>query len=141
MDQYSEQVVLLREKAELFKKSNYAVDGIVKSFEDAANTIEKLTEELQSYKEKQKQGKIIELPCEVGQPVYWVENGYVYTFESPEGLDIRISDDNIPRVRVGFTYFAPEAFGKVVFTSLSEAEEAAEKERERAKEIGPELEL
>ena len=40
----------LRNKAELFKNSGFAVDGIVKSFEDSANAIETLSEEIQQYR-------------------------------------------------------------------------------------------
>lgn len=40
----------LRNKAELFKNSGFAVDGIVKSFEDSANAIEMLSEEIQQYR-------------------------------------------------------------------------------------------
>jgi formamidopyrimidine-DNA glycosylase len=45
-----EVVKKLRNKAELFKNSGFAVDGIVKSFEDSANAIETLSEEIQQYR-------------------------------------------------------------------------------------------
>lgn len=38
----SEQVKELRDKADVFEKSGYAVDGIVKAFREAADTIESL---------------------------------------------------------------------------------------------------
>ena len=41
----------LRNKAELFKNCGFAVDGIVKSFEDSANAIEMLSEEIQQCRE------------------------------------------------------------------------------------------
>lgn len=47
---YRKTVEHLREKAEIFKKSNYAVDGVVKCFEESADTIERLAEELDKYK-------------------------------------------------------------------------------------------
>ena len=46
-----EVVKKLRNKAELFKNSGFAVDGIVKSFEDSANAIEMLSEEIQQCRE------------------------------------------------------------------------------------------
>lgn len=45
-----EVVKKLRNKAELFKNRGFAVDGIVKSFEDSANAIETLSEEIQQYR-------------------------------------------------------------------------------------------
>ena len=42
----SEQVKRLREKAKLFSESGFAVDGIVKDYNDAADTIEELSEKL-----------------------------------------------------------------------------------------------
>lgn len=45
-----ELVKKLRNKAELFKNSGFAVDGIVKSFEDSANAIETLSEAIQQYR-------------------------------------------------------------------------------------------
>lgn len=46
MSMITEQIKRLREKAELFKKSGFAVDGIVFEFEEAANTIEELSAKL-----------------------------------------------------------------------------------------------
>ena len=40
----------LRNKAKVFKDSGCAVDGIVQAFENSANTIEELFEEIQQYK-------------------------------------------------------------------------------------------
>lgn len=42
----SEQVKELRNKADIFEKSGCAVDGIVKTFREAADTIEALSENL-----------------------------------------------------------------------------------------------
>lgn len=42
----SEQVKELRYKADIFEKSGYAVDGIVKAFREAADTIESLSAKL-----------------------------------------------------------------------------------------------
>lgn len=43
----SEQVKELRDKANVFERSGCAVDGIVKAFREAADTIESLSEKLQ----------------------------------------------------------------------------------------------
>ncbi len=40
----------LRNKAKIFKDSGCAVDGIVQAFENSANTIEELFEEIQQYR-------------------------------------------------------------------------------------------
>lgn len=48
MSMISEQIKRLREKAELFKKSGFAVDGIIFEFEEAANTIEELSAKLRN---------------------------------------------------------------------------------------------
>ena len=44
----SEQVKELRDKADIFEKSGCAVDGIVRVFSEAANTIESLSAKLQA---------------------------------------------------------------------------------------------
>lgn len=49
-NEVKEVVKKLRNKAELFKNSGFAVDGIVKSFEDSANFIEMLSKEIQQYR-------------------------------------------------------------------------------------------
>lgn len=46
MSMILEQIKRLRQKAELFRKSGYSTDGIVKEFEDAADTIEELSAKL-----------------------------------------------------------------------------------------------
>lgn len=46
MSMISEQVKRLREKAKLFSESDFAVDGIVKDYNDAADTIEELSKKL-----------------------------------------------------------------------------------------------
>lgn len=46
MTAISEQVKELRHKADVFEKSGWAVDGITKSFRDAADTIEALSVKL-----------------------------------------------------------------------------------------------
>ncbi len=46
MSMILEQIKRLRQKAELFRKSGCATDGIVKEFEDAADTIEELSKKL-----------------------------------------------------------------------------------------------
>lgn len=46
MSMISEQVKRLREKAKLFSESDFAVDGIVKDYNDAADIIEELSKKL-----------------------------------------------------------------------------------------------
>ena len=69
---YRKTVEHLRRTADTFIKSGYAVDGIAKCFEESADTIEQLVEELKQFKDKQEQGLLIELPCKVGDTVYFI---------------------------------------------------------------------
>lgn len=48
MSMITEQIKRLREKAEIFKESGCAVDGIVWEFHEAADTIEELSTKLQA---------------------------------------------------------------------------------------------
>ena len=76
MSRYKKIVENLRSKAEIFKKSNYAVDGVVKCFEESADTIEPLAEELKQFKDKEEQGLLIELKVPLGTRIWYLEEDY-----------------------------------------------------------------
>ena len=69
-----EQVKELRYKADIFEKSGCAVDGIVKAFREAADTIEFLSAKLADMEQSRKDYSEEWIPCkrrmpEVGRPV------------------------------------------------------------------------
>lgn len=128
---YRKTVEHLRRTADTFIKSGYAVDGIAKCFEESADTIEQLTEELKQYKDKQEQGLLIELPCKVGDTVYQIGKGHYeigtditeYTVTaitiSQKDITISVKDKN----QLGFPVSAIY-LGKRLYLTRSEAEEA-----------------
>ena len=133
---YRKTVEHLRRTAETFEKSGYGVDGITKCFKESADTIEQLAEELKQYKDKEEQGLLIELPCKVGDTVYFPiydyhdsaiietirneENGVFFDWVQYEvGVDCTEVWDN--------GTFTLEMVGKSVFLTRSEAEEALAK--------------
>ena len=69
---YRKTVEHLRRTADTFIKSGYAVDGIAKCFEESADTIEQLVEELKQFKDKQEQGLLIELKVPLGTPIWYL---------------------------------------------------------------------
>lgn len=142
MSRYKKIVEHLRSKAEIFKKSNYAVDGVVKCFEESADTIEQLAEELKQYKDKEEQGLLIELPCKVGSKVYLIcarrtkctEHGLEFDDYFCEGCECLECDSKREyyihendSVSLEWIVRYLKDFGVRVFLTRSEAEEALAK--------------
>ena len=124
MSRYEKTVEHLRNKAEIFKQSCFSVDGVVRCFEESADTIEQLIEELKQYKDKEEQGLLISLPCKVGDTVWYVHR---------TGIDEVEVDSFVFNVNLfvnASLYIRGERFGmtltpyKTLFFTRSEAEEA-----------------
>lgn len=121
----------LRRKAGIFKKSGCATTGIVKCFEESADTIEQLAEELKRLKDKQEQGLLIELPCKVGDTLYqkikdgmreYKLIGVVYDIFHKEWMletALQINGVRWKKEIIPMSYV-----GKIVFLTEAEAEEA-----------------
>ena len=132
MSRYKETVEHLRRMSDTFIKSGYAVDGIAKCFEESADTIEQLAEELKQYKDKQEQGLLISLPCPVGTVIYivnryWhsVELGNICGFAECDDVDcfcykVYVDPDTYENIAIA-------DFGVDWFLTEAEAEEALER--------------
>ena len=124
---YRKTVEHLREKAEIFKKSNYAVDGVVKCFEESADTIEQLAEELKQFKFNQEQGLLIELPVPEGTTVYIFEDDCSGDVCDCNGDCENCASHSKYVDEIEFDCGLLHAWGKWVFATRSEAEEALAK--------------
>ncbi len=85
-------------------------------------------EKLGEYEDLQEQGRLIKLPCKVGDTVYCIENKEIYTCTAGK---ISISKNNGVWVEINFPKempdivaieYNPDDIGKTVFLTKSEAE-------------------
>lgn len=86
-------------------------------------------EELKEYKALEAEGKLVTLPCKVGDTVYCIENKEIYTCTVGK---ISISKNNGVWVEINFPKempdivaieYNPDDFSKTVFLTKSEAEQ------------------
>lgn len=130
---YRKTVEHLRKKAEIFKQSAFSVDGVVSCFEESADTIEQLAEELKQYKDKEEQGLLISLPCKMGDSLYQKRKdgmheyrviGLVYDIINKEWLLEVITQVRSEWIK---TVCSMDCVGKTSFLTEAEAEEALAK--------------
>lgn len=89
----------------------------------------KMAQKLKVYEDKQEQGLLIESPCKVGDTVYFLSYTEIY--------ECNVKEINITKSGIRFSTWCEkwrirlsiylESFGKDVFLTLSEAEEALAK--------------
>ena len=89
----------------------------------------KALEKLKEYEDLEEQGKLLKLPCAVGDTVYTIYSDEDGSFiEEP-----KVEEVSTHRVWIDSMYFDYDDFGKTVFLTREEAD-AALKELERSKE-------
>ena len=76
----------------------------------------------ESYKAAEEQGLLIRLPCKVGDKIYQIEGGYIYKFDA-EKIEIRKEDGEYIYC-IDYMDYRKENFGKIVFLTKEEAEQA-----------------
>lgn len=92
------------------------------------NRKEELVEKLAEYEDLEEQGKLLKLPCAVGDTIYAIYSDEDSSFiEEPKVVEV-----STHRVWIDSAYFDYDDFGKTVFLTRQEAE-AALKELERGK--------
>lgn len=78
--------------------------------------------ELKQYKDLEEQGKLLKLPCKVGDTVYTIYSDEDGSFiEEPKVVEI-----STHRIWIARMYFDYDDFGKTVFLTQAEAEAALE---------------
>lgn len=93
----------------------------------AINEMIRLQKELQEYKDLEEQGLLLRLPCKVGTTVYVVEDEYEDIYE-PNSRYFYVAEYN-------FDTSMLDSFGKAVFLTKEEAEEALKKMRENSDDL------
>lgn len=103
------------------------------TYDDLHNIINHLAEKLYEYEDLEEQGRLVKLPCKVGNIVYCIENKEIYTCTVEK---ISISKNNGVWVEINFPKEMPDIvaieynlddIGKTVFLAKSEAEAAMNK--------------
>ena len=79
---------------------------------------------LAEYEDLEEQGRLIKLPCKVGNKIYTVEDGYVYDFKA-DTIEVR-KENGKYIFCIAYMDFKAEDFGKTVFLTKEEAEKALE---------------
>lgn len=122
------------EKINLYQEMNNKIADLLLGCEDngmcvyAGTYIKSLEEQLKSYKDLEEQGKLLKLPCKVGQKVYLLRkdiktviDGEITSFDIGEfakDMRIYITDDN------RYTNISFDKIGDIVFFTQEEAEAA-----------------
>lgn len=122
------------EKINLYQEINNKIADLLLGCEDngmcvyAGTYIKSLEEQLKSYKDLEEQGKLLKLPCKVGQKVYLLRkdiktviDGEITSFDIGEfakDMRIYITDDN------RYTNISFDKIGDIVFFTQEEAEAA-----------------
>ena len=84
-----------------------------------------LGKKLKAYEDKEEQGLLIELPCKVGDTLYYIDECEMYE-DKVRSIDIsKVNGEYI--FCVAFMDYKAEDFGKIVFRTKAEAEEALAK--------------
>lgn len=122
------------EKINLYQEINNKIADLLLGCEDngmcvyVGTYIKSLEEQLKSYKDLEEQGKLLKLPCKVGQKVYLLRkdiktviDGEITSFDIGEfakDMRIYITDDN------RYTNISFDKIGDIVFFTQEEAEAA-----------------
>ena len=85
-----------------------------------------IIEKLAYYEDLEEQGKLLVLPCKVGEAVYLIEDYEIWKYKSPyEYMEIR-KENGEYIFCIDSMDFRKEDFGKTVFLTKAEAEKALE---------------
>lgn len=79
---------------------------------------------LAEYEDLEEQGRLIKLPCKVGDTVYYIDDGEIY-WDKVYSIDLRKEKGEFVFC-IGCMDYKEEDFGKIAFTSKAEAEKALE---------------
>lgn len=79
----------------------------------------KWLKELQRYKDLEEAGRLIELPCKVGDTVYYIDDGEIY-YDKASSIEIS-KEEGKYIFGIAFMDWKAEDFGKKVFLSEAEA--------------------
>ena len=85
----------------------------------------KVFDELLEKRNAEEQGLLLRLPCKVGDTIYQIEGGYIYKFDA-EKIEIRKEDGEYIYC-IDYMDYRKENFGKSVFLTKEEAEQALER--------------
>ncbi len=109
---------------DIFRKMARDLYGRLKAYEDIAELFGG-TDRLRELAEADKDGRVVVLPCKVGDTVYFALLGRII---EKQVFSI-VSFSNSTRIYCGGTseYFRPEDIGKTFFLAREEAEKALEK--------------
>lgn len=100
------------------------VDDMKIEYDVGADDYEKITDvidKLVEYEELEEQGKLLRLPCAVGDTVYEVSDGGIRKHKI---VCIYLDEDNVPKLDLGWHCTILDNFGKTVFLTREEAEAA-----------------
>lgn len=95
-------------------------------FQDQSKCYENnMYNKLREYEIAEEQGLLLRLPCKVGSKIYQIEDGYIYEFNA-KSIDIRQENGKYIFCIDSMDYNFDD-FGKIVFLTQEEAEQALAK--------------
>lgn len=101
------------------------IEGLIAVFYRNLWAMADLREALKRYEDLEEQGKLLKLPCAVGDTIYTIYSDEVSSFvEEPKVVEV-----STHRVWIDSAYFDYDDFGKTVFFTRKEAETALEELR------------
>lgn len=92
-----------------------AEEGMADELEEIANRLANAEQRLEYYEDLEEQGRLIELPCKIGDYVYKIHNNDWKTYFRGEGKELGI-------IKSVFTYKDIPGIGTLVFLTKEEAE-------------------
>ena len=100
---------------------DFVLDMSEKEYAEFMNLMEKLAD----YEDAEEEGRLVILPCKVGDTVYFLILGKI--IEKQVFSIVTFSNSSIIYCSGTSEYFRPEQFGKTVFLTREEAEAALDK--------------
>lgn len=107
------------------------VDDMKIEYDVGADDYDKITDvidKLVEYEDLEEQGKLLRLPCAVGDTVYEVSDGDI---RKHKVFCIYLDEDNVPKLDLGWHCTILDNFGKTVFLTREAAETALKNWRRR----------
>lgn len=107
---------------ELYEKLAAYEDAEEQLLKAAGVDLQSMIGEFMHYYNLQKEGRLLELPCKLGDVIYYVEDGYIYKFIA-DRIEINNGIDDWDYC-IGNMNFKKSDFGEIAFLSLEETESA-----------------
>lgn len=99
----------------------YGADAIWKKCE-AYDVLKNAISKLAEYEDLEEHGRLIKLPCKVGDTVYFIDDGEIY-WDKVNCIELRKGNGEFVFC-IGFMDYKEDDFGKIAFATKEKAEKA-----------------